>query len=208
MRKIVLATKNTGKIAEFERLLSEFTPNVKVLGLADFPDMPEVVESGKTLNENARLKAKAICEFSKLPALADDSGLFIDALGGQPGVYSARWAGYEGVDSKMRDLANINKALEELKDVPKGSRGAQFRSVVAFCRQNLDSTFLEKDELGVLSGQILTQPIGSAGFGYDPIFSPDQFDQSLAQLPPRVKDEVSHRGIALRAIAPFLRDHL
>ena len=208
MRKIVLATKNTGKIAEFERLLSQFTPDVKVLGLSDFPDMPEVVESGKTLNENARLKAKAICEFSKLPALADDSGLFIDALGGQPGVYSARWAGYEGVDSKMRDLANIKKALEELKDVPKGSRGAQFRSVVAFCRQNLDSTFLEKDELGVLSGQILTQPIGSAGFGYDPIFSPDQFDQSLAQLPPRVKDEVSHRGIALRAIAPFLRDHL
>ena len=208
MRKIVLATKNTGKIAEFERLLSEFTPDVKVLGLADFPDMPEVVESGKTLNENARLKAKAICEFSNLPALADDSGLFIDALGGQPGVYSARWAGYEGVDSKMRDLANINKALEELKDVPMGLRGAQFRSVVAFCRQNLDSTFLEKDELGVLSGQILTQPIGSAGFGYDPIFSPDEFDQSLAQLPPRVKDEVSHRGIALRAIAPFLRDHL
>ena len=208
MRKLVLATKNPGKIAEFERLLSQFTPDIKVLGLSDFPDMPEVVESGKTLNENARLKAKAICEFTKLPALADDSGLFIDALGGQPGVYSARWAGYEGVDSKMRDLANINKALEELKDVPKGSRGAQFRSVVAFCRQNLDSSFLEKDELGVLSGQILTQPIGSAGFGYDPIFSPDQFDQSLAQLPPRVKDEVSHRGIALRAIAPFLRDHL
>ena len=208
MRKLVLATKNTGKIAEFERLLSQFTPDIKVLGLSDFPDMPEVVESGKTLNENARLKAKAICEFTKLPALADDSGLFIDALGGQPGIYSARWAGYEGVDSKMRDLANINKALEELKDVPKGSRGAQFRSVVAFCRQNLDSSFLEKDELGVLSGQILTQPIGSAGFGYDPIFSPDQFDQSLAQLPPRVKDEVSHRGIALRAIAPFLRDHL
>ena len=208
MRKIVLATKNTGKIAEFERLLSEFTPDVKVLGLADFPDMPEVVESGKTLNENARLKAKAICEFSKLPALADDSGLFIDALDGQPGVYSARWAGYEGVDSKLRDLANINKALEELKDVPKGSRGAQFKAVVAFCRKNLDSSFLEKDELGVLSGQILTQPIGSAGFGYDPIFSPDQFDQSLAQLPPRVKDEISHRGIALRAIAPFLRDHL
>jgi XTP/dITP diphosphohydrolase len=208
MRKIVLATKNTGKIAEFERLLSQFTPDVKVLGLADFPDMPEVVESGKTLNENARLKAKAICEFSKLPALADDSGLFIDALSGQPGIYSARWAGYEGVDSKMKDLANINKALEELKDVPMGSRGAQFRSVVAFCRQNLDSSFLEKEELGVLSGQILTQPIGSAGFGYDPIFSPDEFDQSLAQLPSRVKDEVSHRGIALRAIAPFLRDHL
>jgi len=208
MRKLVLATKNLGKIAEFDRLLSQFTPDIKVLGLSDFPGMPEVVESGKTLNENARLKAKAICEFTKLPALADDSGLFIDALAGQPGIYSARWAGFEGVDAKMRDLANINKALEELKDVPKGSRGAQFKAVVAFCRKNLDSSFREKDELGVLSGQILTQPIGSAGFGYDPIFSPDQFDQSLAQLPPRVKDEISHRGIALRAIAPFLRDHL
>ena len=208
MRKLVLATKNIGKIAEFERLLSQFTPDIKVLGLSDFPDMPEVVESGKTLNENARLKAKAICEFTKLPALADDSGLFIDALGGQPGIYSARWAGYEGVDTKMKDLANINKVLEELKDVPKGARGAQFKAVVAFCRQNLDSSYLEKDELGVLSGQILTQPIGSAGFGYDPIFMPDQFDQSLAQLPSRVKDEVSHRGIAIRAIAPFLREHL
>ena len=208
MRKLVLATKNIGKIAEFERLLSQFTPDIKVLGLSDFPDMPEVVESGKTLNENAKLKAKAICEFTKLPALADDSGLFIDALGGAPGIYSARWAGYEGEDTKMKDLANINKVLEELKDVPKGARGAQFRAVVAFCRKNLDSSFLEKEELGVLSGQILTQPIGSAGFGYDPIFSPDQFDQSLAQLSPRVKDEISHRGIALRAIAPFLRDHL
>ena len=207
MRKLVLATKNIGKIAEFERLLSQFTPDIKVLGLSDFPDMPEVVESGKTLNENARLKAKAICVFTKLPALADDSGLFIDALGGAPGIYSARWAGYEGEDTKMKDLANINKVLEELKDVPKGARGAQFKAVVAFCRQNLDSSFLEKDELGVLSGQILTQPIGNAGFGYDPIFLPDQFDQSLAQLPPRVKDEVSHRGIALRAIAPFLCDH-
>ncbi len=208
MHRLVLATKNKGKIVEFERLLNQHAQSIKVLGLADFPDMPEVQEIGKTLSENAKLKAKSISIFTKLPCLADDSGLFIDALGGQPGVYSARWAEYEGVDSKMRDLAKINKALEELKDVPKGSRGAQFRSVVAFCRQNLDSSFLEKEELGVLSGQILTQPIGSAGFGYDPIFSPDQFDQSLAQLPPRVKDEVSHRGIALRAIAPFLRDHL
>ena len=143
MRKLVLATKNTGKVAEFERLLSEFAPDIKVLGLADFPDMPEVIESGSTLHENARLKAKVICDFSKLPALADDSGLFIDALGGQPGIYSARWAGYEGVDTKMKDLANINKVLEELKDVPKGARGAQFKAVVAFCRKNLDSSYLD-----------------------------------------------------------------
>ena len=102
----------------------------------------------------------------------------------RPGIYSARWAGYEGVDTKMKDLANINKVLEELKDVPKGERGAQFKAVVAFCRKNLDSSYLEKDELGVLPGEILTQPIGSSGFGYDPIFLPDQFEQSLAQLPP------------------------
>ena len=93
MRRLVLATKNKGKIVEFERLLNQFAQSVKVLGLADFPDMPEVNESGKTLSENARLKAKSISIFTKLPCLADDSGLFIDALAGDPGIYSARWAG-------------------------------------------------------------------------------------------------------------------
>lgn len=208
MRKLLLATKNLGKVAEFERLLKEFTPDIKVLGLADFPNMPEVIESGKSLNENAMLKAKTICQFSSLPCLSDDSGLFIDALNGDPGIYSARWAGYEGDDTKVKDLANINKVLSQLKDVPAQHRGAQFKSVVAFCQQNLDGSFVEKQENGALVGQILTQAIGSAGFGYDPIFLPDNFSESLAQLSPGVKDEISHRGAALRAIAPFLRDHL
>ena len=208
MRKLVLATKNTGKVAEFERLLSEFAPDIKVLGLADFPDMPEVIESGSTLHENARLKAKVICDFSKLPALADDSGLFIDALDGQPGIYSARFSGYTGSDSTLRDLANINKVLELLINTQDGHRGAQFKSVVAFYKPNNDGTVLEKEELGVLAGRIISKPRGDGGFGYDPIFSPNDFDQTLAELSPRVKDEVSHRGIALRAIAPFLRDHL
>ena len=208
MRQLVLATKNLGKITEFDRLLAEFASDIKVLGLSDYPDMPEVEESGKTLSENARLKAKAISEFTHLPALADDSGLFIDALDGQPGIYSARFSGYTGSDSALRDLANINKVLELLSDIQVGQRGAQFKSVVAFYKPNKDGTVLEKVELGVLDGRIVSTPRGNGGFGYDPIFSPNEFEQTLAELSPRVKDEVSHRGIALRAIAPFLRDHL
>ena len=208
MRKLVLATKNLGKIAEFDRLLNQFASDIKVLGLSDYPNMPEVEESGKTLSENARLKAKAISQFTHLPALADDSGLFIDALDGQPGIYSARFSGYTGSDSALRDLANINKVLELLINTQTGQRGAQFKSVVAFYKPNQDGTVLEKEELGVLAGRIISTPRGDGGFGYDPIFSPNDFDQTLAELSPRVKDEVSHRGIALRAIAPFLRDHL
>ncbi|MEN9915353.1 MAG: hypothetical protein RL725_28, partial [Actinomycetota bacterium] len=132
MRQLVLATKNLGKIAEFDRLLTEFASDIKVLGLSDYPDMPEVEESGKTLSENARLKAKAISEFTHLPALADDSGLFIDALDGMPGIYSARFSAYTGSDSALRDLANINKVLELLINTQDGQRGVQFKSVVAF----------------------------------------------------------------------------
>jgi XTP/dITP diphosphohydrolase len=208
MRQLVLATKNLGKIAEFDRLLNQFASDIKVLGLSDYPDMPEVEEIGKTLSENARLKAKAISEFTNLPALADDSGLFIDALNGQPGIYSARFSGYTGSDSKQRDLANIRKVLELLTDVPEPKRGAQFKAVVTFYKPNPDRSVIEKEELGVLAGEIISSPRGDAGFGYDPIFSPVDFDQSLAELSPGVKDEISHRGIALRAIAPFLRDHL
>jgi len=208
MRQLVLATKNLGKIVEFDRLLAEFASDIKVLGLNEYPDMPEVEETGKSLSENARLKAKAISEFTHLPALADDSGLFIDALDGQPGIYSARFSGYIGSDSTLRDLANINKVLELLINTQDGQRGAQFKSVVAFYKPNKDGTVLEKEELGVLAGRIISIPRGDGGFGYDPIFSPNDFDQTLAELSPRVKDEVSHRGIALRAIAPFLRDHL
>ena len=122
MRQLVLATKNLGKIAEFDRLLAEFASDIKVLGLNEYPDMPEVEEIGKTLSENARLKAKAISKFTNLPALADDSGLFIDALDGQPGIYSARFSGYTGSDSTLRDLSNINKVLELLINTHAGQR--------------------------------------------------------------------------------------
>jgi XTP/dITP diphosphohydrolase len=205
LRKLILATQNRGKIAEFERLLAEHASDIKVLGLADFPDMPDVAETGQTLSENAFLKARAIANFAKLPALADDSGLFVDFLGGKPGVFSARFGGYEGNDAKQRDLININKLLTELADVPIEKRGAQFKCVVVFV--NHESNF-EHEELGELKGQITLQPAGDEGFGYDPIFTPINFEQTLAQLGAGVKDRISHRGQALRAMAPILNQHL
>jgi XTP/dITP diphosphohydrolase len=208
MRRLVLATKNKGKIVEFERLLNQHAQSIKVLGLSDFPDMPEVVESGETLSENAKLKAKSISIATNLPCLADDSGLFIDALAGDPGIYSARWAGYEGSDSGERDRMNIEKVLTQLKDVPAQNRGAQFKAVVAFYKPTADGLAIEKEELGVMPGEIVLAPLGDGGFGYDPIFKPTGFDQTLAQLSPGVKDEVSHRGIAFRAITPFLLSNL
>ena len=208
MLKLVLASKNLGKIAEFERMLGQQANSVKVLGLNDFPDMPDVDESGKSLSENARLKAQAIAKFTNLPALADDSGLFIDALNADPGVLSARWAGYQGVNSHERDRANIQKVLAQLKGVPKPERGAQFKSVVTYCDLRDQLQMIEKEELGVLNCEILLEPIGDGGFGYDPIFMPTGFDKSLAQLPPGVKDEISHRGIAFRAIIAFIKSNL
>jgi XTP/dITP diphosphohydrolase len=208
MRQLVLATKNKGKIVEFERLLNQHAQSIKVLGLNDFPDMPEVVESGETLSENAKLKAKSISIATNLPCLADDSGLFIDALAGDPGIYSARWAGYEGSDSGERDRMNIEKVLTQLKDVPAQNRGAQFKAVVAFYKPTADGLSIEKEELGVMPGEIVLVPLGDGGFGYDPIFKPTGFDQTLAQLSPGVKDEVSHRGIAFRAMTPFLLSNL
>jgi len=208
MRRLVLATKNKGKIVEFERLLNQHAQLIKVLGLSDFPDMPDVMESGKTLSENAKLKAKSISIATNLPCLADDSGLFIDALAGDPGIYSARWAGYEGSDSGERDRMNIEKVLTQLKDVPVQKRGAQFKAVVAFYKPTADGLAIEKEELGVMPGEIVLAPLGDGGFGYDPIFKPTGFDQTLAQLSPGVKDEVSHRGIAFRAITPFLLSNL
>ena len=208
MRRLVLATKNKGKIVEFERLLNQHAQLIKVLGLSDFPDMPDVMESGKTLSENAKLKAKSISIATNLPCLADDSGLFIDALAGDPGIYSARWAGYEGSDSGERDRMNIEKVLTQLKDVPAQNRGAQFKAVVAFYKPTADGLSIEKEELGVMPGEIVLVPLGDGGFGYDPIFKPTGFDQTLAQLSPGVKDEVSHRGIAFRAITPFLLSNL
>ena len=188
--------------------LGKHAGEIKVLGLIDFPDLPDVEESGITLSENAKLKAKAISDFTNLPALADDSGLFIDALNSDPGILSARWGGYQGSNSAIRDQINISKVLDQLKNVRLADRTAQFKAVVYFYMKKNNGVIVEKEELGILPGAIITEPRGSGGFGYDPIFVPVGFDQTLAEISPEVKDEVSHRGIAMRAITTSLLSNL
>jgi XTP/dITP diphosphohydrolase len=205
LQKLVLATRNQGKIKEFERLLAQHASEIQVFGLSDFPDMPDVAETGKTLSENAFLKSRAIATFTNLPALADDSGLFVDYLNGAPGIYSARFAGYQGQNTSERDRLNIERLLRELRNVPKANRKAQFNCAVAFTNLNLE---FEVQEIGTLSGEIAEAAIGDAGFGYDGVFIPQGFEQTLAQLGAGVKDRISHRGLAMRAIVPSLSKHL
>ena len=208
MKKLVLASKNQGKITELERILSDYATDIKVLGLKEFPNMPEVIESGNSLTENSLLKAKQISEFTGLPALADDSGLFVDALNGDPGVYSARWAQYLGDDARTRDRLNMEKVLSQLLEIPSGKRSAKFKTSVTFYDAKLDGLVVKKEQKGELEGEISKQPFGSNGFGYDPIFVPHGFNKTLAQLDGGQKDQISHRGKALRAILPYLIEHL
>jgi XTP/dITP diphosphohydrolase len=204
MRKLVLATQNNGKIKEFERLLAEFVSDVQVLGLRDFPDMPDIAETGESFIENSLLKARGICEFTQLPTLADDSGLCIDYLNGDPGIYSARWSGVHGDDA-----ANISKVLLQLGGVPQSERSAQFVCEVAlvFPVGHLHQG-RELIESGKLSGFITLSPRGTAGFGYDPIFQPIGSELTLGEFAHGEKDKISHRGIAMRAIAPRILELL
>ena len=154
MKKLVLASKNQGKITELERILSDYATDIKVLGLKEFPNMPEVIESGNSLTENSLLKAKQISEFTGLPALADDSGLFVDALNGDPGVYSARWAQYLGDDARTRDRLNMEKVLSQLLEIPSGKRSAKFKTSVTFYDAKLDGLVVKKEQKGELEGEI------------------------------------------------------
>jgi XTP/dITP diphosphohydrolase len=204
MRKIVLATQNSGKIAEFERLLAEFVSDVQVLGLRDFPDMPDIAETGTSFIENSLLKARGICAFTGLPTLADDSGLCIDYLNGDPGIYSARWSGIHGDDK-----ANIAKILLQLDGVAIEDRSAHFICEVALVfPQGHEHEGREVIESGKLHGSITLSPRGTAGFGYDPIFQPAGEGLTLGEFTHGEKDKISHRGIAMRAIAPRILDLL
>ena len=208
MKQVVLATKNRGKIAEFERLLLELADDIQVLGLADFPDMPDVEETGSTLTENALLKSRAVAEFSGLPALADDSGLFVDALGGDPGVFSARWAGEHG-----NDAANTAKVLAQMAELaasnPDLDRSASFRCVIALSFPSGHAKAGENlIELGEMPGRLIEEVRGAEGFGYDPIFIPEGLALTSAEIDAAEKDRISHRGRAMRRIAPILVDLL
>jgi XTP/dITP diphosphohydrolase len=197
MKKLLLATRNKGKIEEFHRILEEIAPGeIELVGLDQFPGLPDVEETGSTFEENALLKARQMSAATGLPAIADDSGLCVDALGGDPGIFSARWSGVHGDDE-----ANLLKVLDQMKDVKGDDRSAYFICVAALALVDGRSHCEE----GRFLGRLLDHPVGENGFGYDPIFSPHGYTISSAQMSAEEKDAISHRGKALRAIAPHVR---
>ena len=193
--KLVLATRNPAKLAELSRILAAGHVPVDLVTLDDFPQFPEVAETGRTFAENALLKARAVAAFTGLPAVADDSGLCIDALNGMPGVLSARWSGAHGDDE-----ANLQLVLGQLADVPAGQRGAHFASAAALVLPSGSEHVTE----GIMDGSLTDAPRGTNGFGYDPIFVPDSSALTTAEMDPADKDKISHRGRALRALAPII----
>ena len=194
--KIVLATRNQGKITEFRRILDELAPGqIDLIGVDQFPDLVDVVETGATFEENSLLKSRYTCLATGLPAIADDSGLCVDFLNGDPGIFSARWAGNHGDDQ-----ANLEKVLTQLKDVPDKDRTAHFKCVASLVMPDGREQVAE----GRFEGHILHAPVGDNGFGYDPIFQPLGLSISSAQMSAQEKDLVSHRGKSLRSIAPHV----
>jgi XTP/dITP diphosphohydrolase len=199
--KVVLATRNTHKVSELKAILDDVVGelDLEIVGVGEFPDVADVVETGVTFAENATLKAVAVAQATGLPALADDSGLAVDVLGGAPGVFSARWAGRHG-----QDLANLELLLAQLHDVPDEHRAAAF--VCAAVLAIPDGTVVVRE--GRMPGSLAREPRGDNGFGYDPILLVDGDGRTAAELNPQEKNAISHRGKALRALAVPMRELL
>jgi XTP/dITP diphosphohydrolase len=196
---LVLATRNPHKVRELRRILSEAGIGVDLVGMEAFPDVADVAETGTTFAENALLKARAVAAATGVAAVADDSGLCVDALGGMPGVLSARWAGRHG-----DDRANLDLVLAQLSDVPDERRTAHFVCAAALALPSGASRVAE----GRLDGVLVRAPRGANGFGYDPIFVPDGDRRTTAEMSPAEKDAISHRGRAFRALAPAIAELL
>ncbi len=194
-QRIVLATRNPHKVAELRRILAEAGLDVHLMGEEAFAHLPEIAETGTTFAENALLKAHAVAAATGLPAVADDSGLCVDVLGGMPGVFSARWSGRHG-----DDLANLELVLAQLADVPDDRRAAHFACAAALALSGGEERVVE----GRLSGFLVRAPRGDNGFGYDPIFVPEGDSRTTAEMAPAEKDAISHRGRALRAMVPVI----
>ncbi len=207
MSKVFLASRNHGKLAEMQRILAEHMPGVEVLGLDDVTPYDEPAETEPTFEGNARLKALAAVAATGLPSLADDSGICVDALNGMPGVLSARWAGLSDADRTTKDRANNDLLLAQLDDVPDDRRTAQFRCSVVFARPT-GGGIEEHAAEGVMPGRVIRELRGTNGFGYDVLFCADGHDLTTAELPIDEKDAISHRGKALRAIAPLVASAL
>ncbi|RYC13228.1 RdgB/HAM1 family non-canonical purine NTP pyrophosphatase [Nocardioides zhouii] len=196
--RIFLASANAKKIAEMQRILAEHVPEIEVLGIADVEGYVEPVEDQPTFEGNALLKARAGVAATGLPSVADDSGLCVDALNGMPGVLSARWSGREKSDSRNNELL-----LEQLDDVPDERRGAYFTCAIAWVRPDGSERVVE----GRMDGRIIREQRGSGGFGYDVVFVAQEHEAeglTSAELPPGEKDRISHRGRALRELAPYV----
>ncbi|MGY1693777.1 MULTISPECIES: RdgB/HAM1 family non-canonical purine NTP pyrophosphatase [unclassified Geodermatophilus] len=193
MTRLLLATRNAGKLAELQRLLAGAVPGVQVVGLRDVPEYPETPETGATFAENALLKAREAVHHTGLPAVADDSGIAVDALNGMPGVLSARWSGRHGDDA-----ANTALLLAQLADVPDERRGAAFVCAAALVTPDGAESVLERQ----WRGRVVREPRGTNGFGYDPVFRPDGLEVTSAELEPAEKDARSHRGQAFAALVP------
>ncbi len=199
MKELVVATKNRGKLEEFQRIFGEL--GVRCVG-ADGLELPDVVEDGATFSDNALKKAREVALGTGRLTLADDSGLEVDSLGGAPGVYSARYAGDAGAE------ANVRKLLGALEQVPDGQRTARFRCVLALVRPSGDRVEIVGTAEGRCEGSIARTPSGDRGFGYDPIFVPAGHTCTMAELDAAEKDALSHRGSACRAMRDALAAHL
>jgi len=196
MMKVVIATHNKDKLKELKKGFSSLSINLMDLSL--FPNIGEIVEDGHTLKENAIIKAKAVYDLTGIPAIADDTGLEVDALGGKPGVYTARFAG-----ENCSYMDNVNKMLEVMKKIKKPERGAIFKTVMAFYDGNQE-LFSE----GVVKGIIAEEKKGLGGFGYDPIFYVVEEGKTFAEMTIEKKNIISHRGRAIKNLMPILTSYI
>ncbi|MFJ4670996.1 RdgB/HAM1 family non-canonical purine NTP pyrophosphatase [Kitasatospora purpeofusca] len=195
--RLILATRNQHKVAELRDILGDAGLDVELVGADAYPEIPDVPETGVTFAENALLKAHALARATGLPAVADDSGLCVDVLGGAPGILSARWSGKHG-----DDRANLDLLLAQLSDIAPEHRGAHFFCAAALALPDGTERVVE----GRLLGTLRTAPAGDGGFGYDPILQPLGETRTCAELTPVEKNAISHRGQAFRALAPVVKD--
>lgn len=203
MKQVFLASANAKKILEMQRILAQHVPDIEVLGIADVEGYVEPVEDQPTFEGNALLKARAGVAATGLPSIADDSGLCVDALNGMPGVLSARWSGTSNAVEGGRDARNNELLLDQLHDVPDERRGAHFACAVAWVRPDGHERVVE----GRMDGHIIREVRGSGGFGYDVVFVAVEHAAAgltSAELEPGEKDLISHRGRALRELAPYV----
>ncbi|MET9861235.1 RdgB/HAM1 family non-canonical purine NTP pyrophosphatase [Streptomyces smyrnaeus] len=196
-QRLILATRNAHKVSELQAILADAGLEMDLVGADAYPEVPDVKETGVTFAENALLKAHALAQATSLPAVADDSGLCVDVLGGAPGIFSARWAGRHG-----DDVANLELLLAQLADIDAAHRAAHFECAAALALP--DGT--ERVVSGRLRGTLRHAPAGAGGFGYDPILQPEGETRTCAELSPQEKNAISHRGKAFRALVPAVRE--